>query len=165
MILIVAGAACAAAALVAGGAVLGTSLYPDPGPAAAPTGPPPTPVTTGTSGTPKLTMGQPFGDGVTVFVVHGSGFLPGTQVKVALTGRGASPIAETVDPRGTFNYAIDQGHEFFSGTIPVGDYQVVVTGSSGRTAKARFTVAPAPGQPPPARPGPPPPTSGAPPPP
>jgi hypothetical protein len=98
-----------------------------------------------------------------VFVVHGSGFRPGTQVRVALTGHGASPIAETVDPRGTFNYAIDQGHEFFPGPIPVGDYQVVVTGAGGRTATARFRVAPPPGQPPPARPGPPPPANGAPP--
>jgi hypothetical protein len=84
-------------------------------------------------------MGQPMGDGVTVFVVHGSGFLPGTQVKVALTGYSTSPVAETVDPRGTFNYAIDQGHAFFPGMIPVGDYQVV----GGGAARA-------PGAPPPA---------------
>jgi hypothetical protein len=153
-ILIVAGAACAAAALVAGGAVLGTSLYPDRGPGAAPTGPPPTPVTTGTSGTPKLSMGQPFGGGVTVFVVHGSGFMPGTQVRVSLTGHGTSPVAETVDPKGTFNYAIDQGHQFFPGTIPVGDYQVVAAGAGGRTATARFTVLQPPGPPPPRGSGP-----------
>ncbi|HEY4464506.1 MAG TPA: serine/threonine-protein kinase [Streptosporangiaceae bacterium] len=153
-ILIVAGAACAAAALVAGGAVLGTSLYPDRGPGAAPTGPPPTPVTTGTSGTPKLSMGQPFGGGVTVFVVHGSGFMPGTQVRVSLTGHGTSPVAETVDPKGTFNYAIDQGHQFFPGTIPVGDYQVVAAGAGGRTATARFTVLQPPRPPPPRGSGP-----------
>jgi serine/threonine protein kinase len=161
-LLVAAGAACAAAALVAGGAVLGTSLYPDAGPGGPPTGPPPTPLTTGTSTKPKLSMGQPFGDGITVFVVHGSGFVPGTQVKVSLTGYGTSRVEETVDPKGTFNYAVDQGHQFFPGPMPVGAYQVVATGPGGRAATARFRVLPPPGQGPP--PGGPPAGNGPPPP-
>jgi serine/threonine protein kinase len=165
-ILIVAGTVCAAGVLVAGGAFLGIALRPagaqattsaaQPGP---PPGPP-APVTTGTSGLPELKMGQPQGDGDTVFVVHGSGFTPGTHIKVLLTRDGmsrTSPVEPVVDPVGTFNYAIDQGHEFFPQRIPRGIYDVLAVGPGGRKATARFTVLPPPppsgtppsGQPPP----------------
>jgi hypothetical protein len=93
-------------------------------------------------------MGQPYGDGYTTFVVHGSGFAPLTRVRVRLIGHGVAPFRPTVDQKGTFNYAIDQGHAFFSGPIPAGIYHVLVTGAGGRLATATFQVHPQP--PPPA---------------
>jgi serine/threonine protein kinase len=157
MVLTVAGLAFATAALVTGSAFLGGSLRSPPAKATPsadttplPPGPPPAPLTTGTSIKPKLSMGQPRGDGDTVFVVHGSGFIPGTHIKVSLAGRGTSPAEPVADHLGTFNYAIDQGHEFFSGEIPRGTYQVLATGPSGRKATAGFIVLPPPpGYPPP----------------
>jgi hypothetical protein len=103
-------------------------------------------------------MGQPFGDGYTVYVVHGSGFVPLTRVQVHLIGHGVASFQPTVDQEGTFNYAIDQGHWFFPGAIPAGTYHVLVTGAKGRRATTTFQVRPLvpspPGSPPPARPSP-----------
>ncbi len=93
---------------------------------------------------PELAVAQPFGDGDTVFVVHGSGFVPLTQVQVHLAGHGVARFRPTVDRAGTFNYAIDQGHVFFAGPIPAGRYHVLVTGAQGRRATASFSVRPAP---------------------
>ena len=45
-----------------------------------------------------------------------------------------------VDDAGTFNYAINQDHEFFRGGLPAGTYQVLVTAPGGARAKASFTV-------------------------
>jgi hypothetical protein len=87
-------------------------------------------------------MGQPFGDGYTVYVVHGSGFVPLTQVQVHLMGHGVASFRPTVDEKGTFNYAIDQGHRFFPGPIPAGTYHVLVTGVRGRRATTTFQVRP-----------------------
>ena len=163
-----------AAVLLAAGVVIGAAEYPrgrTPTPAGRPTisaqpsaaassSPPGTPfdpgavppstLPDGTSGPPELTMGQPSGDGYTVFVVHGSGFIPQTQVRVRLIGVGVSPYRPFVDQKGTFNYAIDQGHVFFPGQtqIPQGQYTVVVTGAQGRHATASFSVVPL-GPPPP----------------
>ena len=36
----------------------------------------------------------------------------------------AAPVTVTADVSGIFNYAIDQGHHFFSGLIPPGTYSV-----------------------------------------
>lgn len=105
----------------------------------------------GTSAKPRLVMGQRYGDGYTVYVVHGSGFVPLTQVQVRLTGHGVASFRPTADQRGTFNYAIDQGHLFFPGAIPPGSYHVLVTGASGRRATTSFVVHP-PGPPPAATP-------------
>ena len=162
-----------AAALVALGAGLGAALAGGngqaagsgkrPGTAAATTtspalptlppyaGPPPSTLPTGTSRVPELAMGQPFGDGDTVFVVHGSGFVPLTPVTVRLIGHGVASFRPTTDRMGTFNYAIDQGHVFFTGPIPVGTYHVLVTGARGRHASASFVVS---DQPPPPAPSP-----------
>ena len=96
-------------------------------------------------------MGQPFGDGDTVFVVHGSGFVPLTQVTVELIGHGFASFRPVADRMGTFNYAIDQGHAFFAGPIPPGTYHVLVTGARGRHARASFAVS---DQPPPPAGGP-----------
>ena len=79
-------------------------------------------------------MGQPYGDGYTVYVVHGSGFVPLTQVQVRLIGHGVASFRPTADQKGTFNYAIDQGHVFFPGAIPAGTYHVLVTGARGLRA-------------------------------
>lgn len=89
-------------------------------------------------------MGQSYGDGFTAFVVHGSGFIPLTTVRVDLSGHGAASFRPTADQKGTFNYAIDQDHGFFTGPIPVGTYHVLVTGTRGRHATASFEVLPQP---------------------
>jgi hypothetical protein len=91
---------------------------------------------------------QPRGDGNTVFLIHGSGWQPFSRITVALAGHGASPLHPVTDLTGTFNYAIDQGHEFFRGPLPPGLYRVVVTSSAGGRASVRFGVVPGPGPPP-----------------
>jgi serine/threonine protein kinase len=153
-----------AVALLAAGAALGASFpggtgqapasrgTPTPTATDAPSarqspGPPPglpPPLPSGTSTRPKLAMGQYYGDGDTVFVVHGSGFVPGTHVQVRLIGHGVAPFHPTADQAGTFNYAIDQGHVFFAGPIPAGTYHVLVTGARSRQATATFQVRPVP---------------------
>jgi hypothetical protein len=81
-----------------------------------------------------------------VFVLHGVGWVPGQRVTVALAGLPASPERPIVDQAGTFNYAINQGHEFFRGPLPAGTYRVVVTAPDGARAVASFVVrGPAPG--------------------
>jgi serine/threonine protein kinase len=153
-----AGLLAGAVALVALGGVVGASFadgtgraaptpavtYPTlpPGPPADPGLPPPT-LPSGTSTKPKLAMGQYYGDSDTVFVVHGSGFVPLTEIQVRLIGHGVAPFHPTADQQGTFNYAIDQGHVFFAGPIPAGTYHVLVTGARGRLATATFQVHPA----------------------
>jgi hypothetical protein len=86
------------------------------------------------------------GDGVTVFVVHGRGWQPGTEVTIGLAGGRVSRTSRylpVVDLAGTFNYAIDQGHAFFDGVIPPGDYTVVAAGvGGGPSARASFSVHP-----------------------
>jgi serine/threonine protein kinase len=150
--LIAAGCVAGAAVLIAGGAYLGPKVDPglvsgtgsDPSSVAAPIGPPPSTLPTGTSTTPKLVLNQPTGDPVTGFVIHGMGFVPDTRVNVALVGHGTSAWHPEVDPMGTFNYVFDQDHLFFRRGMPIGSYQVVVTGSGGRRATAKFRVDPAP---------------------
>jgi hypothetical protein len=157
-------AVATAAALVAAGAIVGTRLAgagngasaaastpPAQGP---PPGPPPSAFSAAPSGSPQIEMLQPIGDPATVFLIHGTGWAPLTRVTVTLAGRGGSPVRSpfrpVVDLQGTFNYAINQGHEFFARGIPPGVYEVVVTGPGGRRARARFQVhalSPGPGLP------------------
>jgi serine/threonine protein kinase len=149
--LTVAGLACGAVVLVAGGTALGVvvktdSLPPRPGP---PPGLGPPPVPTGTSATPELVVNQAYGDENTVFVLHGSGWKAGRRVTVRLIGRGASPYPPTADSTGTFNYAINQAHEFFRGQIPPGHYLVVVSQAGMGQLQVPFQVA---GRPPPRAP-------------
>jgi serine/threonine protein kinase len=149
--LTVAALACAAAALLAGGTVLGVvvktdSLPPRPGLPGLPG-----PVATNRSATPELLVNQPYGDGNTVFVLHGSGWKPGQGVAVRLVGHGASPYPPTADATGTFNYAINEAHEFFPGQIPIGHYVVVVSQAGQGTMQVPFQVG---GQPPPGGPPP-----------
>jgi serine/threonine protein kinase len=116
--------------------VSGTTSATDPGPVASP--PPCAAHQPGT--TPELCVSQPFGDGDTVFIIHGTGFRRFVTVTVTLVGVGTSPDHPVTDLQGAFNYAIDQGHRFFSGPIRPGDYKVVVTASGEHSASASFLV-------------------------
>ncbi len=163
--LIASGVVVGAAILAIGGAYVGPKIYPSlrgspvsdgiPPPLGA--DPPATPQN-GISSTPELTMGQPYGDPYTTFQVHGSGFVPATRVALSVQGHGTIPPKYDlyVDPKGTFNYTIDQQHIFFppDGVIPVGTYHVTASDpASGQQATQKFIVAPAPrGSPPPPRP-------------
>jgi Protein kinase domain len=91
-------------------------------------------------GRPQIALYQRFGDGYTVFVLRGVGWVPGQRVTVALAGLRASPEHPVVDSAGTFSYAINQDHEFFRGPLPTGTYHVVVTVPDGARAVASFTV-------------------------
>jgi serine/threonine protein kinase len=148
--LIAGGCVIGAAALVAAGAFLGPKVDPSlrqsttSGGFEPPPGPPPTGLPTGTSTTPKLVMSQYGGEGSSGFEIHGSGFLPGSTISVSLKGHRTSSWHPTADHFGTFNYTVDQGHEFFPGAIPVGRYTVVVTGAGHRHAQTSFQVVPPP---------------------
>lgn len=112
-----------------------TQLGPVLGPAPQGGPPPGTP-----AGKPVVRLLQDFGDSRTVFVVHGDGWPPHKPVTVTLVGFGPSRIHPVTDSMGTFNYAINQDHEFLPGRLPVGVYTVRVTGTHGASAKARFAV-------------------------
>ncbi len=154
-----AGRTTAAAALVAVGATIGVALsapdstqdrgsaargVPPGGQLGPPPGQPPGTFPPLPPGRTAIEMLQPVGDPNTVFLLHGSGWIPRTRVTVVLAGHGASRYRPVVDGIGDFNYAIDQGHAFFPGEIPVGFYDVVVTGAGGRRASAAFQVRPPP---------------------
>ena len=151
--------ATAACALIVAGAALGAVLTgfsmsggtdshpPRSSPATQAPGrpPPPAPVPSAFSpipagGPPAVEAMQPFGDPDTTFLLHGANWPPGTVVTIALAGVGDSPIHPIVDGAGTFNYAINQDHEFVRGQLPLGLYQVVVTGSSGQRATVKFDI-------------------------
>jgi hypothetical protein len=153
--LIVAGVVGAAAALVAVGVIVGTMLTgtaSGTGPSASatgglnppPVGPPPSVFPSAPSGLPEIVTLQPFGDPATVFLIHGTGWAPLSRVTVSLVGHGTSPVRPVVDLQGTFNYAINQGHEFFPHGIPPGTYTIVVSGPGGRQARTQFRVGPMP---------------------
>jgi hypothetical protein len=91
------------------------------------------------AGRPQIALYQAFGDSNTVFVVHGESWKPGEKITVALSGH-VSPVHPVVDEAGTFNYAINQDHEFFRGGLPAGTYRVLVTAPGGARASASFTV-------------------------
>jgi Protein kinase domain len=141
--------AAAAVVLLAAGTGLGMALRGSDtlGPTAPP---PPACVNQPPSSTPQVCVSQIFGDGQTVYIVHGSGYPPGRPVTISLAGVGPSPNRPVTDRQGTFSYAIDQGHYFFRGPIPVGKYTAVVTAPGARSASVRFQVGtgPPPGQPP-----------------
>jgi serine/threonine protein kinase len=91
-------------------------------------------------GPPALAPNQPFGDSTTSFVVHGRGWRPGTVVTVRLDGGRAGPDRPVVDRKGTFNYVVNQRHEFFPGGVPAGDHVLEATGAGGQRAEAQFRV-------------------------
>jgi hypothetical protein len=144
----VAGLACGGAALVAAGTVLGITLggtgrqpaAPALGALPPPPGERPGPVSTQLTSGPAILLNQNTGDGNTGFVVHGSGWIPGRRMTIAILGLGKSPDRPTVDERGTFNYAINQNHEFHPGRFPPGRYELVVTESGGGQERTSFLV-------------------------
>jgi hypothetical protein len=140
--LLIAAGSAAAAVLVAGSAAVGyriaDSRQPLPSP---PSGGIP-PSLSARHAQPQIGFYQSFGDGDTVFVLHGVGWTPGQLLTVTLVGVRTSPLHPVVDATGTFNYAINQGHEFFSGELPPRSYRVIVTASGGAKAAADFVVHP-----------------------
>jgi serine/threonine protein kinase len=141
----------AAIILLAAGTGLGFALHPagqraagantpvTTGPVDPRTTPPPCVSPTVTT-TPEVCLSQSFGDGNTDYIVHGSGFAPFTSVSIGLAGHGSSPTRPVTDLNGTFNYAIDQGHIFFSGPIPPGTYHVLVKAPGVPTIQQSFVV-------------------------
>jgi serine/threonine protein kinase len=133
--------------LLAAGTGLGLLLHGPGASAAGPLGPVLPPPTTcnpqAAIGAPQLCIAQPYGDDDTVFVIHGSGFAPGTPVTITLAGVDVSPARVVADDAGTINYAIDQGNYFFRGPIPLGTYRAVVTAPGERSVSATFRVYPA----------------------
>jgi hypothetical protein len=102
-------------------------------------GPPPG-AAVANSGPPRIGLNQDFGDQNTGFMVHGDDWPPNQPVTIVLVGIKASPIHPLTDNRGTFNYVINQDHEFFAGGLRPGIYTVRVTDHAGASAVARFTV-------------------------
>jgi hypothetical protein len=135
------GLAAAAVALLAAG--IGTGfLLRGPSAPAVPAGAPPCTAVVVT-GPPQLCVSQPFGDGDTVYIIHGNGYVPFSPITVKLVGPGVSrvsPDRPVADKQGTFNYAIDQGHHFFPGQIPPGAYSVMVTAPDRSIATITFLV-------------------------
>jgi hypothetical protein len=139
-----------AAALLWSGIAVGRSTgesSPPPGPPAGrppggePLAPPGQDASERPSGSPKLVLNQTFGDGDTGFVLHGTGLVPGRSVTVRVDDRRASPVTPVVDFGGSFNYVINQTHEFFPGKIPPGAHRVTVAvAGDGGPLKASFTV-------------------------
>ena len=112
--------------------------------------------------TPELCVSQPFGDSDTVFIIHGTGFQQFVTVTVKLIGLGVSPDQPVTssdhpvtDLQGSFNYAVDQGHRFFRGTLPPGVYQVTASAPGEGSASVTFRVNPPNNGPPPGNPPPP----------
>jgi hypothetical protein len=91
------------------------------------------------SGAPYIVLFQDFGDQDTGFTVHGQNWPANSPVTIALVGDGTSPIHPVTDNRGTFNYVINQDHEFPGGLRP-GVYTVRVTDAAGARSEARFSV-------------------------
>jgi hypothetical protein len=141
------------AALVIGGVILGASLTSTGDTLGS--GPPPPPPTACRSSDqvshdPMLCMVQAAGEPSSTFVVHGSGFAPGTPVTVAITGVGPPPTSANVMRKtatikpvtgqdGTFSVTLNQ---LFPSPYPLGLFTVEVTGSAGAQASTQFMVIP-----------------------
>jgi hypothetical protein len=147
---LIAAGVVAVGALVTSGGIIGASVTSGhPQPAKTVTLPPPPPpggdggpstLVAGGPGNPGAAMSQPFGDGLTAFVVYGRGWPPGSRLTVRLQGMGTPPVHPIADQAGSFGYAINQQHEFFPRQIPPGHYTVLITGPGGSHAKATFQV-------------------------
>jgi uncharacterized membrane protein YgcG len=105
---------------------------------------PPAPVS-GASDRPtdptSIGVNQPFGDGNTVFVVHGRGWPPGARVTVRLDGR-VSPHGPVTDRAGSFNYAVNQAQEFHPGPLPPGRHTVEASAPGRPASRVSFDVHP-----------------------
>ncbi len=157
-IVLAAGSAVAAAALVAAGWGIGADVEsrkpPSAGsgaqPSLGPVLPPPpgqgvpgAPNQAAANGAPYIALNQDFGDKNTGFAVHGQNWPPNRPLTIALVGIGVSPIHPLADNRGNFTYVINQDHEYFRGGLRPGIYTVRVTDSAGASSEARFSVSPA----------------------
>ena len=91
-------------------------------------------------GIPAVGVSQPTGDADTVFIIRGQWWPVGKPVTITLVGVGTSTVHPIADRGGTFNYAINQDHEFVAGALPPGTYTVQVSGAAGASAVARFEV-------------------------
>jgi serine/threonine protein kinase len=146
------------AALVIAGVILGASLTSSGSTGSGP--PPPPPTACHSSGQvshgPMLCMAQASGEPSAAFVVHGTGFAPGTPVTVTITGVAPPPTSAnimrktaTIKPvtgqDGTFSFTVSQ---LFPSPYPLGLFTVEVTGSHGAQASTQFMVIPQ-GAPPP----------------
>jgi DNA-binding beta-propeller fold protein YncE len=85
-------------------------------------------------------VSQAIGDQATIFIIRGQWWPPAKPLTITLVGFGTSPVHPIVDDDGSFNYAINQDHEFFAGSIPAGTYTIRVTDRAGASALARFRV-------------------------
>jgi serine/threonine protein kinase len=91
-------------------------------------------------GIPAIGVSQPTGDRDTVFVIRGQWWPAGKPVTVTLVSVGASAVHPVADHDGSFNYAINQDHEFFAHSLPPGTYTVRVSDAAGASAQATFEV-------------------------
>ncbi len=141
---IVAAVALIAAGWAVGAAITASTRPPQLGPVIQPPpGAPGSGLPTGGRGAPNIAVSQPYGDSHTSFVILGQNWpvdKPVTLVLVGVRGSRESPVHPIADRAGTFNYVINQGHEFFGGGLPVGTYTVRVTGTNGKSAQASFQV-------------------------
>ncbi|HEX6756004.1 MAG TPA: hypothetical protein VF109_08665, partial [Mycobacteriales bacterium] len=112
-----------------------------PPPRGDPPGPPP-PDHDRSGGPPRIEVNQPAGDGDTIFVVYGRDLRPGTKLTVRLVGGPVSRVTPVVDEAGSFNYAVNQTHEFFPGRMPAGVHRVRVSTPDGRAYETTFSVHP-----------------------
>ena len=96
----------------------------------------------GTTGAPILCVSQPWGDGNTIYVIHGTDFGPDALLTITFSGVHGLPVQVRADDRGWFNYAFDQGHHFFPGLIPTATYKAVVTAPGDGSTTASFRVYP-----------------------
>jgi serine/threonine protein kinase len=95
------------------------------------------------SAAPYICVNQPWGDGHTVYVIHGNGYVPFSPISIRLVGPGISRVSADgpqADQAGTFNYGIDQGHYFFPGQIPPGKYHVIVNAPGRSQLTISFLV-------------------------
>ena len=150
-LVLAAGTVAACAALIGGGwaiGALGTGrgaanvqlgpVLPPPG-----SGPRPGPAANSRTlapGQPGVGLDRPAGDPHTIFIVHGLNFPVGKPVTISLSDGRVSPIHPVADGAGTFNYAVNQDHEFFAGPLPPGIYTIKATAAGGASAQATFDV-------------------------
>jgi hypothetical protein len=92
------------------------------------------------TGPPKVEASQPMGDPDTHFVVYGRGWTPRSTVTVRVLGGRSSPDGQKVDRAGSFNYNVNQHHEFFPGGLPSGRLTLVVSDGAGHEDRVTVSV-------------------------